>query len=298
MVSLSPKRVDPFGTVRAFAQLCRPTLSVLAAVASGLTIYELNPEAPGLLYLLTAIVLVGTTAGAFAINDYDDIEKDRINHPERPLPLGTLRPEHAWWAAVILFGVALLAAIPLGQLSWLLVAICFLLLWNYSAILNVSGILGNVVVATIVAALIFLASLVAGRPLAMLYPSAFLFGYILAKEIVWDIHDAVGDRNRNVYTIANTWGASSAFTIAWGLLVLLWGSVLVAIAVDRPTAIASLPMAHPLLFGICASIMLASFSLALRHYQREQTPATYTSLISLGRLGMIIGLIGLLGTAP
>lgn len=80
MVSLSPKRVDYFGIVQAFAQLCRPTLSVLAAVASCLTIYALNPDATGWLFLLTAIVLICTTAGAFAINDYDDIEKDRVNH--------------------------------------------------------------------------------------------------------------------------------------------------------------------------------------------------------------------------
>ncbi|MGB7413605.1 MAG: geranylgeranylglycerol-phosphate geranylgeranyltransferase [Thermosynechococcaceae cyanobacterium] len=290
MLSLSPRRIDSFGTVRAFAQLCRPTLSVLAAVAGCLTLYALNPDAPGLLYLLTAIVLVCTTAGAFAINDYDDIEKDRINHPERPLPSRTLMPQHAWWAAVVLFAMALLAAIPLGLSSWMLVAVSLLLLWNYSAILNVSGILGNGVVATIVAALILFASFVAGRPLAMLYPSTFLFGYILAKEIVWDIHDAVGDRNRNVYTIANLWGAGTAFTIAWGLLMLLWVSV--------PVAISSYSMAHPLLFGICSSTMLASFSLALRRYQRKQTSSTYTSLIVWGRLGMVIGLIGLLGTAP
>jgi geranylgeranylglycerol-phosphate geranylgeranyltransferase len=308
----SPRRVGHARTVRAFAQLCRPSLSVLAALASCLTLYALNPKTSGLLYWQTATVLIGITAGAFAINDYNDVEKDRINHPERPLPSGTLLPQHAWWAAVMLFSSALFAAILLGQYPWMLVAVSTLLLWNYSAILNINGVLGNVVVATIVAALILFTSLVAGRPLAMLYPSAFLFCYILAKEIVWDIHDAVGDRNRNVYTIANTWGASPAFSLAWGLLMLLWVSVPIAIISNRPTfregascfmspcdpANASLSMAHPLLFGICASAMLASFSLALRRYQQEQTPSTYASLIILGRLGMVIGLMGLLGTAP
>lgn len=107
----SPKHI---GALQAFAQLCRPTLSALAAIASCLIIYALNPDASGLLYLPTAIVLVCMTSGAFAINDYDDIEKDRINHPERPLPSGSLLPQHAWWAAVILFCGALLAAFPLG----------------------------------------------------------------------------------------------------------------------------------------------------------------------------------------
>lgn len=240
--------------------------------------------------MLTTIVLMCMTAGAFAINDYDDIEKDRINHPERPLPSGTLMPQQAWWTAVVLFCGALLAAIPLGFYPLMLVAVSTLLLWNYSSILNVSGILGNAVVATIVMALILLASLVVGRPLTMLYPSAFLFGYILAKEIVWDIHDAEGDRQRGVHTLANIWGPTPAFAIAWGLLVLLLISI--------PLAIAHLTMAHPMLFGFCSFIMLASFALALFRYQQVQTPATYTSLIVLGRFGMILGLMGLLGTAP
>lgn len=124
----------------------------------------------------------------------------------------------------------------------------------------------------------------------MLYCIVFLFCYILAKEIVWDIHDVEGDRKRGVSTIANVWGAKSAFCIAWVLLALLLISI--------PIAILNLSMVHPLLFCFCSSIMLANFALALFRYQRAQTPLTYTSLIVLGRLGMVLGLIGLLGTSP
>lgn len=272
------------------AQLCRPTLSVLAAVASCLTVFALDPQTSVWVYLKTATVLICMTAGAFAINDFDDIEKDRINHPERPLPSGTLLPHHAWWIAVTLFCIALGAAIPLGLSCWIVVAISALLLWNYAPILNISGILGNGVVAMIVAALIFFASLVAERPWAMLYPSIFLFFYILAKEIVWDIHDAEGDQQRQVRTIANLWGLTPAFSIAWGLIGLLLISI--------PLAITQLTMAHPALFGCCATMMVLSFALALWRYQTIQTSRTYKNLIVLGRLGMILGLVGLLGTAP
>lgn len=292
MVTLpsSPKHFNSPNLIQGVAQLCRPTLSVLAAVAGCLTIFALQPDASAWIYLQTATVLICMTAGAFAINDFDDIEKDRVNHPERPLPSGALLPHQAWWIAVMLFCGALGAAVPLGLACWILVAISTLLLWNYAAILNISGILGNGVVAMIVATLIFLASLVAERPLAMLYPSAFLFFYILAKEIVWDIHDAEGDRQRDVHTIANIWGPTPAFSIAWGLIVLLLTSI--------PIAIIQLTMAHPVLFGLCAPMMLVSFALALFRYQKIQTSLTYKNLIVLGRLGMILGLVGLLGAAP
>ena len=45
-------------------------------------------------------------------------------------------------------------------------------------------------------------------------------------------------------------------------------------------------------------MMLLSFALALWRYQTIQTSRTYKNLIVLGRLGMILGLVGLLGTAP
>lgn len=80
---------------------CCPTLSVLSALASYLTIYTLNPNTSGVLYLLTTIVLVSMTTGAVAISDFDDIEKDRFNHPERPLSSGRLLPPSAWRIAVL-----------------------------------------------------------------------------------------------------------------------------------------------------------------------------------------------------
>lgn len=292
MVTLpsSPKQFNSPNLIQGVAQLCRPTLSVLAAVASCLTVFALQPATSVWVYLQTATVLICMTAGAFAINDFDDVEKDRINHPDRPLPSATLLPHHAWWIAVTLFCGALGAAVPLGLACWIVVAISALLLWNYAAILNLSGTLGNGIVAMIVGTLIFFASLVTERHWAMLYPSIFLFFYILAKEIVWDIHDAEGDRQRNVHTIANSWGPTQAFSIAWGLILLLLISI--------PIAMIQLTMAHPALFGCCATLMLLSFALALWRYQTIQTSLTYKYLIVLGRLGMILGLAGLLGTAP
>lgn len=89
MVTLpsSPKQFNFPNLVQGVAQLCRPTLSVLAAMASCLSVFVLQPQTSVWVYLQTATVLICMTAGAFAINDFDDIEKDRINHPERPFPL-------------------------------------------------------------------------------------------------------------------------------------------------------------------------------------------------------------------
>ena len=280
---------DRINVIQAFAQLFRPTLGVIAALASCATIYTLNSATHAKQYLLTATVLFCMTSASFAIDDYRDVNQDRINHPERPLPSSHLSLQQAWWAALVLFSCALIAAISLGLYPLILVAVSTVLLWNYSHILTYSGILGNAIVAASIASVFFLGSLVAHRPWAMLYPICFLFCYILAKEIIWDVHDREGDRTQGIVTIANRWGTRTAFLIAWGLLGILMISI--------PIAFLFLPMAHPFLFIIFSPVAPLSLGLALIRYQQQRSPKSYRGLSVWGRLGMLLGLIGMLGAA-
>jgi geranylgeranylglycerol-phosphate geranylgeranyltransferase len=292
MVSIpsSPNLIDGVNLMRAFAHLFRLPVSILAALAGCATIYALNAATPLQQYLLTATILICMTSAACAINDYWDLDKDRIDHPDRPLPSGHLSLQQAWWAAVILFGCALLAAIPLGLYPFILVTVSTVLLWNYSHLLTYSGIVGNVIVATIIAALIFLGSLVANRPFAMLYPIWFLFCYALAKEIIWDVHDAEGDRAQGIVTVANQWGDRVAFLITWGLLGVLMGSI--------PVALRLLPMAHPLLFAVFSLVALLSLGTALARYQQQPSAIAYQRLVLWERLSVVFGVLALLATAP
>ena len=146
----SPKLSNRTSVIHAFAQLLRPTLGIIAALAGCATIYALNWATQIQQYLLTATVLFCMTSASFAIDDYWDLNQDRINHPERPLPSGHLSRQQAWWVAVMLFTCALIAAIPLGLYPVILVVVSIVLLWNYSHILTYSGILGNAIAFCIV----------------------------------------------------------------------------------------------------------------------------------------------------
>jgi geranylgeranylglycerol-phosphate geranylgeranyltransferase len=195
-----------------------------------------------------------------------------------------------WWAAFVLFGTAFISAMPLGFWPLVLVMISVLTLWYYSHLLPISGILGNLIVAAIGSGIIFLGSLVVNRPLAMLYPAGFLFCYALAKEIVWDAHDAIGDRSLGILTVANQWGDRAAFTLAWALL----GSLLISI----PIATQFLPMAHPWLFFATALAVLGTLGGALLHFQRNRTERAYRTFIRWERLSMALGVLALLATVP
>ena len=276
--------------IRAFAHLFRLPVGMLSAVAGCVTIFILDATTAIEKYGLTAIALLCMMSAACAINDYWDIEKDQINHPERPLPSGTLLPQHAWWAAISLFSLALIAAWLLGLQPFILISISVGLLWNYSHLLIYSGILGNVIVAIVITELILLGGLVVDRPLALLYPAWFLFCYALAKEIIWDVHDAEGDRQQGIVTIANQWGDEVAFAVAWGLLGGLLGSL--------PLAQYLRLVAHPLWFSVFALLLLVSLGPALKRYQHQRTLAAYQNFIGWERLSMVFGVFALFAAAP
>lgn len=276
--------------IQAFAHLFRLPVGILAGIAGYVSVYALAPTLPVHDYLLTAIALALIYSGACTINDYWDFEKDCIDHPDRPLPAKRISLQQAKWAAMTLFMGAFIATIPLGIYPLILVTGTIALLWNYSHILLVNGILGNFLVALVVAALIFLGSLVAGRPFAMLYAIGFLFCYTLAKEIIWDVHDAAGDRSQGILTIPNHWGDRTAFVIVWSLMGLLLASMLLALL--------WLPMSHPLLFVVFTSGTLLCLGTAIAHYQQQRSDEAYNHLILLERLSLVCAIVGLLGTAP
>lgn len=284
------KCINDIRSIPAFAQLIRMPSSFLAGLAGWATCYALNPNLSIDRSLLTAGLLFCMTAAACTINDYWDVDKDRLNHPDRPLPSEQLSLQQAWWAAIALFIGAVVTAAFLGLFPLIITSVNIVLLWYYSRLLTFNGILGNLLVATSISLLIFLSSLVSHRPFAMLYPLAFLFCYALLREIVLDIHDAEGDRSQGVVTIANSLGVSTAFQIVWGLLAVLF--------VSLPIAMLQLPMQQPAWFGGLATVLLLSMAIPLALYQHQKSEQAYQRLIFWERLGMLLGGLGLLGAAP
>ncbi|NEP19688.1 MAG: UbiA family prenyltransferase [Leptolyngbya sp. SIO4C1] len=287
---VSPSSASFFSIpIRTYLQLFRWPAAVIAAIAGCAALAAVNLNVSLTDYGLTAYCLAAMNAAACAINDYWDIDADRIDHPERPLPAGRLSPAQAYQAAAILFATALLAALLLGWAPFLLTVCCTIALWYYSQLLRYSGILGNFVVAFTIAAILFFGSLVGQRPLALLYPTVFLFGLAFAKEIVWDIHDAAGDRSAAILTVADHWSDRMAFSLAW----IVCGGLLLSV----PLALQTLAMSHPALFSTCTLLMLAIWAWSLAQFQLRRTQTTYRHLVAWGRISMLVGSLGLLGAA-
>jgi len=150
-----------------------------------------RPNEPETMVMAGVAVLLAAFANAD--NDVRDYEIDRIAHPERPLPAGTLSLETARIVVGVSAASALVLASLLGGAQTLAAVGVIAAMTLYNRGVKAHGVPGNVVVA-VVASLPFLfgawsaGSASAGIPL-------FLVGVPLhfAREIAKDLDDADGD---------------------------------------------------------------------------------------------------------
>ncbi len=154
-------------------------------------------------------------SAGYILNDYFDIETDRINSPERPLPSGQVKPVHAARLAYILFAAGIGQAFCCTLRFGLVITATALLLIFYDMYSKKMGIFKVIIIGILLASL-YPASLTVSHPfslpiykprLAMLliHPFWLLFTAI-GYEMLKDLRDMPGDKIAypNGSTIKNT----------------------------------------------------------------------------------------------
>jgi len=141
------------------------------------------------------------TAGGNALNDLYDRETDRVNHPDRPLPSGsvTLREARAFTAAAFVVTAVLAALVNVFAFAVVILNIALMVL--YEASLKAQGAPGNLVIAYLVGSLFLFAGVSVFRsstaPLVRTsLLAALAFFTTVGREITKDIQDIRGDVDR------------------------------------------------------------------------------------------------------
>lgn len=167
---------------------------------------------------LAALATLFVSAAANAWNDYRDIDIDRINQPQRPLPSGMVSPR-----AVLIFSIAL-AVLSVGLAALisptaLLIAVASnVLLYVYSVWLKSTVLLGNATVALISAMSPVFGGVAAGNVRPSLWLGAIIFVGILGREVLKTLADYDGDQAHHVRTISTAIGPRAARTVFFFLL--------------------------------------------------------------------------------
>lgn len=143
---------------------------------------------------LGSLAMALLAAAGNAHNDVLDLEADRVNRPDRPLPAGRIRPASALRAALALGLAAVALAAALGPAQGALAAAMAGLLYAYNARLKALPLLGNLAVSLLCALAVYLPA-APGRPAGTLIPILFAFLTTMARELAKDAEDISGDRS-------------------------------------------------------------------------------------------------------
>ena len=144
--------------------------------------------------ILAMIAVFFITAGSMAINDYFDREIDKKVHPDRPIPSGKITPKQGLIVSITFFILSLVLSLLINTLCLLIAIITIDLLLLYETIFKNYGIVGNLVVAFIVAISFTFGGAAIGRPDISLDFTFIAFFLMLGREILMDVTDIEGDK--------------------------------------------------------------------------------------------------------
>ncbi len=140
-----------------------------------------------------AIVVLFTAAGN-SLNDYFDRETDRVAHPRRPIPSGTVRPAQALGLSAALFSAAQALSFVVNLWSVTIVAASILIMVAYEKFLKAEGFAGNLAISWLTGALFLFGGAAVDRLDLAWILAALAFLATLGREIVKDIEDVEGDK--------------------------------------------------------------------------------------------------------
>lgn len=208
-----------------YFSLARPLTSLmigLAVFASALIGVgsRINEYAIPVFLGFTVAFLFGIAGNA--INDYLDRETDKINHPDRPIPSGKLKPAHALYFSIIFFIISLVLSFFLsfivGYGALLVVLIALVSQIAYEKKFKHEKIIGNMIIGTQTALAFIFGGVIVGKTVITGIIAIAVFLSIAGREVVKDIEDIRGDKDRA--TLPMKIGARNAGIVASMLIAL------------------------------------------------------------------------------
>jgi geranylgeranylglycerol-phosphate geranylgeranyltransferase len=160
-------------------------------------------------------------AGGNIVNDYFDRYVDAINKPWRPIPSGLISAKTAYRVSVSLLIIGTLISFYLSYVNGIIAFIASLLVYLYSYKLKKTLLLGNMVVAFLVALSIIFGGVAAIMNIDIIIASLFAFLLNVGREFLKGIEDVEGDKAMGIKTIATVYNTFTAYVLAFIVFLIL-----------------------------------------------------------------------------
>jgi 4-hydroxybenzoate polyprenyltransferase len=278
-------------------------------VRPAFTQYGLIAKVNNTMFALLVLSSVCIAAGGYVINDYFDLNIDRVNKPQKLVVEKVIGRR---FAILWHFGLSFVGILLSFYVSWKISNIfigfantgCVILLWFYSTTFKKKLLIGNIIIS-LLTAWVVLVLYVAEIPrlpfapvdttvlrvvnrifkLAVLY-GGFAFIISLIREVVKDIEDKRGDARYGCRTMPIVWGlnVSKVFVATW-LIVLI--SVLFIIQLYV------FPFRWYWLMIYCIALIIVPLLIVFRRLFAARSVADFHRLSSLVKITMATGIISM-----
>ncbi|MCD6215666.1 MAG: UbiA family prenyltransferase [Candidatus Aenigmarchaeota archaeon] len=203
-----------------YIQILRPSNGIMAAIAVLIGFLLSSGQFTFSYHLIYGIVAVFILSSAgLVINDYYDVEMDKINAPQRPIPSGKISKRSALIYSIILFVIGISFAGLINTQCFILAIVNSLLEIIYSWKAKKMFFIGNVVDSWFVlSSFLFGSMIVTGimsTGLVVIVVCLLAFLSNMGREIFGDIEDIVGDKAVGANTLPVKLGVNKAKLIAY-----------------------------------------------------------------------------------
>lgn len=200
-------------TISGAIQISRPANVFIAALSIFIAILLTGTIQPIIKVIFACISGSMIMAGSNTINDYFDLEIDKINKPNRPLVKGKISPNFTYRLAVIEFILGILISILIGKLAFIIVVFTSLLLILYSRYLKQLPLIGNLVVSFSSGMAFIFGGVAVNRVRWTIVPAILAFFYHLGREMIKDVQDMKGDAQMNAKTFPLIFGKTNSLIL-------------------------------------------------------------------------------------
>lgn len=272
--------------IKAQIQIVRPLNCIITFITILVAAYISAHSFEYSTVLVAAFAGALINAGGNIINDYFDIEIDKINRPSRPLPSGVLTVKTALSEYVFLTISALIISYYyLSLVAFAIVLLTAVTMFLYSAKLKGIPLLGNIVVSLSVGLAFIFGSVVVENIIWGIIPASFAFLITLVRELVKDIEDIEGDKSADISTYPIKYGVDATIKIVSILGVILMLS----------TVLPYFLKIYNLYYFIFVSVFVNGILVfVIRELKRDTGKETLHKASSLLKLGMMLGVISIL----
>lgn len=270
---------------KAYITILRPlnfVISFLSIIVIGIICIE--GEYSTLKIFLAGLSGAFTGSAGNIINDIFDIEIDKINRPDRPLPAELITLIEAKFIYFILFFSSIIISLFINNTALLIVLFANFMVFFYSYRLKKIPLAGNFVVAFVTGLAFIYGGIAVNNWSDVLFPALFAFVINFIREIVKDMEDIEGDTLKNVFTFPAKYGNN------YTLKLINVSTVLLVIAVFIPfiTGYYGYPFMIIIMMTVIPSLFYFIFSL-----KKDLSKKNLGRMSFLLKLNMIFGLIAI-----